>query len=101
MFNLIETYSKEIQNGRTPMGVSFAIMEEVGELARELRVKYDDTCYKEEGKDGILGESCDILISLIDLLVLEGFTEEQILETIKEKCEKWKNKTISFQNKER
>ena len=100
MFNLIKTYSKEIQNGRTPVGVSFAIMEEVGELARELRVKYDDSCYKEEGKDGILGETCDILVSLIDLLILEGYTEEQVINTIKNKCEKWKSKTLIHKMKE-
>lgn len=100
MFNLIKKYSDEIKNERSSVGVSLAIMEEVGELARELRVKYDDSCYKEKGKDGILGESCDILISLIDLLILEGYTEEQVINSIKNKCEKWKSKTLIHKMKE-
>lgn len=92
MYKIIEETSKSIKNEREPQNVFLQVLEEVGELSKELRVKYDTTSYKQEGKDGILGESCDILISLIDLLILEGYTEEDINKTVVKKCNKWKSK---------
>lgn len=92
MYKIVEETSKSIQNGRTSKNVFLQVVEEVGELSKELRVKYDNTSYKQEGEDGILGESCDILVSLIDLLILEGYTEEEINQTVSKKCNKWKSK---------
>lgn len=92
MYKIIEETSKSIKNEREPQNVFLQVIEEVGELSKELRVKYDSTSYKQEGEDGILGESCDILISLIDLLILEGYTEEDINRTVVKKCDKWKSK---------
>lgn len=98
MFKTVENVSKKINNGRTPDKVFYQLVEEVGELSKEVRTKYDPTSYKKEGVDGILGESCDILISLLDFLMLQGFKEEQIIETIVKKCNKWENKTKDIKN---
>lgn len=92
MFKVVENVSKKINNGRTPDKVFYQVVEEVGELSKEVRAKYDQNYYKKEGEDGILGESCDILISLLDFLILQGFTEQQVIETINKKCNKWNNK---------
>lgn len=92
MFKTIKEVSNSINNGRKPQNVFYKVVEEVGELGQEIQTKYDPLAYKEKGKDGILGESCDILIALIDLLILEGYTEDEIKTTIINKCNKWKNK---------
>lgn len=81
-----------IENGRTVPSVMMAISEECGELAREVRVKHMPDCYKEEGVDGILGEGCDVVISTIDLMLLEGYSEEQIEKMIDSKLSKWISK---------
>lgn len=82
----------KINNGRTVPSVMLAITEECGELAKEVRIRYMADCYKKEGVDGILGEGCDIIISTLDLLFLEGYSEEQIKETISKKISKWISK---------
>lgn len=94
IFEIIESYSKKVKTERHPKNVFLQVVEEVGELGKEIRVKYDDNYYKQGDVDGIIGESCDILISLLDLMVLEGLTKDEILETINKKCQKWlKNNT--------
>lgn len=91
IYSIISTFSKNIGIPRKPKDVFLQVVEEVGELGKEIRVKYDDNYYKKGDIDGILGESCDILIALIDILTLEGFTKEEIEETIIKKCMKWEN----------
>lgn len=86
---IIATQCMGIKNERTPMTIMMQLMSEVGELAEELRVKNDPSFYKEEGKDGILGEGCDILIALVDLLIQSGYKAEDIIETAKTKMDKW------------
>lgn len=94
MFKTIAKISNMIQNDRHPQHVFLQVVEEIGELSKEIRTKYDKTSYKQEGVDGILGESCDILISLIDMLILEGYAEEDIMKTINNKLDKWKSKSM-------
>ena len=90
IYSIISTFSKEIRTGRKPKDVFLQVVEEVGELGKEIRVKYDPNYYKKGDEDGILGESCDILIALIDILTIEGFSREEIEETVLKKCIKWK-----------
>lgn len=93
LINTIYNTAEVIKNGRTPTSVFLSISEEVGELAKELNVKYQESCYKTGDEDGILGESCDVLIGVIDLLFLEGHSREEILSTLESKLSKWKSKT--------
>lgn len=88
-------YVNAIKTPRKSEHVILHAMSELGELSEELRKKYYKNFYKkEQGKDGVLGEGCDVIITLIDLLIQEGFTEEQISETISRKCEKWYMKNL-------
>ena len=65
-------------------------MEEVGELSTEVRVKYG-TSYKEGDKDGILGEGCDAILCILDLIYVDNpdISSEKIIEILKFKSSKW------------
>lgn len=78
---------------RHPMNVMMQLMSEVGELAQEMRVVNDENYYKSAGKDGILGEACDVLISLIDLISQNGYTLGDIERVTETKLQKWTEKT--------
>lgn len=97
--DIIATQCMGIKNERTPMTVMMQLMSEVGELAEELRVKNDPSFYKSEGKDGILGEGCDILIALIDLLIQSGYKANDIITTSQVKLNKWWNKSEEHRRK--
>ena len=90
IFLIINEFSQKIKTIRKPKDVFLQVVEEVGELGKEIRVKYDPNYYKKGDEDGILGESCDIIIALIDILALEGFSKEEVEKTIIQKCIKWK-----------
>ncbi|MGL5713211.1 MAG: hypothetical protein ACRCX2_09345 [Paraclostridium sp.] len=96
MIDILEEVFKTgemIENDRDVQSVFLAISEETGELAREVRVLTAHDCYKEAGEDGIIGETCDIIIAALDLLFVSGFTKEQARETIIKKLNKWYEKT--------
>ena len=95
VLDMIKNTSNSITNSRTPLTIMMQLTSEVGELAEELRVKYDDSFYKGEGKDGVLGEGCDCLIALLDLLYKSGYTQEDIARVTKTKLEKWHDKASS------
>lgn len=93
IYDIIKKTSNEVKNNRKPQDVFLQVVEEVGELSKEMRIKHDKGYYKKDaGPDGIIGEGCDILISLIDLLILEGYDEQCIIDNINKKCNKWKSK---------
>lgn len=98
ILDIIHKVSNEIDNGRTVPSIGYAVSEEVGELSKEIRVKYMPDCYKDGDKDGILGEACDIVISTIDLMYVEGYTKEDIINTIIKKTTAWKNKATKSNN---
>lgn len=67
------------------------LMEEVGELAKEVNI--DQGFVKAEpGKDGILGEAVDTIIVALDLIYVNNpnISEEDIEKVIAAKCKKWK-----------
>lgn len=81
---------------RHPMNVMMQLMSEVGELAQEMRVINDENYYKSAGKDGVLGEACDVLISLIDLISQSGYTLGDIERVTETKLQKWTQKTEGY-----
>ncbi|MGL5962885.1 MAG: hypothetical protein ACRCZ2_00580 [Fusobacteriaceae bacterium] len=96
MIDILEEVFKTgemIENDRDVQSVFLAVSEETGELAREVRVLTAHDCYKEAGEDGILGESCDVVIATLDLLFISGYTKEQVRDTITKKLNKWYEKT--------
>lgn len=92
MIKTVFEIGDSINNGRSATSIALAVCSEAGELAEEVRKIHCADFYKVPGKDGILGEGCDVLISVIDLLNKEGYTEEQILETVRSKANEWRNK---------
>ena len=82
-----------IKNDRDISGIFMQAVSEIGELGEEVRIKTDKSYYrKDEGKDGILGEACDTIIALTDLLNIAGYTLEDIDRVISSKLNKWEQK---------
>lgn len=72
-------------------GAFLSLSEEVGELATELAIKYRQSD-KKKGPDGIKGECADVIICAIDIMALQGCSEDEIIELIKTKNKKWREK---------
>lgn len=87
--------SSEIIDGRTTDDVLSKLFEEVGELAVEVRIK-NGKCYKVAGKDGIIGESVDVINCALDMIYLENpnLTEEDLIPIFQKKLDKWKGKNV-------
>ena len=82
----------KIINGRDITSIFMQLASEVGELAEEVRIKTDPKYYKQPGKDGILGEGCDVIIAVVDLLHIAGYAKPEIHNTIIDKLNKWESK---------
>lgn len=85
----IKTFSTiAIKNGRRSRAnfIALKLGEEVGELHQEVNIAFN--CLgKTPGKDGVVGESCDVALVAIDqavdyLVCVEGMGTEQALEEI-------------------
>ncbi len=68
------------------------LQEEVGELAAEILIdnKSAGSKHKEPGKDGVLGESVDVIIVALSIFFAQGGTIASLDELISKKCEKWR-----------
>lgn len=95
IIEIVKGYSDKIKNNRKPIEIALQVSSETGELMDEVRRSEVPGFYKKPGVDGILGESCDVMIAVLDLLFKKGYTEKDITDTIKKKCEKWYNKMTS------
>lgn len=95
IIEIVKGYSDKIKNDRKPIEIALQVSSETGELMDEVRRSEVPGFYKKPGVDGILGESCDVMIAVLDLLFKKGYTEKDITDTIKNKCEKWYNKMTS------
>lgn len=95
IFDVVSKFSKEINDGRTMYKVLTHLTEELGELATEVQIR-EGNSYKNEGVDGVLGEAIDVIVVAMDLIYLNSSqtTEQQIIDVVRRKCEKWKDKTI-------
>lgn len=92
LFKVYETGNR-IKNDRDISGIFMQAVSEIGELGEEVRIKTDKSYYrKNEGKDGILGEACDVIIAVTDLLNIAGYTLEDIDRVISSKLNKWEHK---------
>ncbi len=82
--------SDKVNNGRTAENILCSLVEEVGELAKEVRIRSGNT-YKKPGKDGILGEAVDVIQNALDLVrkMHPEATVEDLLEINRNKCAKW------------
>lgn len=92
MRSIIERCSG-IKTERNTSGVVMKLVEEVGEIATEVNIKYHGA-YKKAGVDGIKGECIDALICIFDILNLEGVCIEEVESMIDLKVNKWKEKIL-------
>ena len=98
--SLIETIfktSRTIPVKRTEYTVLSHAMAELGELAEEVTISCGES-YKTAGPDGVIGESIDTIICLVDMIHVHAknqgieITEEQLIEIAKKKLAKWESK---------
>lgn len=96
---VIET-SKKINNKRTVLDVLCSVQEELGELAKEVRIKYGNS-YKKPDKDGVFGESVDVFAALIDLMYVDNpeLTEKEVSDYLQTKLNKWETKEKDHERK--
>ena len=80
---------------RTRLSALCSLVEEVGELSTEVAIS-ENLSYKERGPDGVVGEAIDVIICAIDLIRIDSpnITEEEILDILETKCDKWMLKTL-------
>lgn len=85
-----------IAPGRHPYNVLSKLVEEVGELAKEVNIE-EGFIPQPRGKDGIIGECADVINCTVDLLFLyyPDMTEEVFAQIMQAKLDKWRN---YFQN---
>lgn len=90
MINEILNYCKAVKNNRDHDSVFLHSLSEMTELDEELELKANG---ESPGPDGIIGESIDVILCMVDLIYQEDpdITEEQIREIALKKCKKWKD----------
>lgn len=84
----ILTVCRNIKHDRTVDSVVGHMRGEIVELMEEVsNVKHGIP----EGDDGVLGESCDVILTLVDLVykINPSITAEDFEATIAKKLEKW------------
>lgn len=100
MTTLLETIlktSRTIPVKRTEYTVLSHLMAEVGELAEEVTISVGES-YKTAGPDGVIGETIDSIICLVDMIFVHSrklgieLTEEQLIEIAQQKLAKWESK---------
>ena len=95
--------SKRIPFKRNEYVVLAHTMEEVGELAEEITISCG-TSYKKSGPDGVIGESIDAIICLVDMIYVHAqkngieITEEELIEIANKKLNKWEEKCKQYTN---
>lgn len=81
-----------IAPARTRYEVLSKMMEEVGELAQEVGIA-EGYQSREPGKDGIIGEAVDVIITALDLIYVSNpdIARMDIIDILNKKLNKWKN----------
>lgn len=98
LINQILEVSRRIPVYREEYSILAHTMEEVGELAQEISIVCGGKSYKEQGPDGIIGESIDAILCLVDMIYIHAqkngidITEEQLMEIAQKKLNKWEDK---------
>lgn len=97
--DVILNASWEVEDNRSKYYVLSKVGEEFGELSTEVGIVMGDS-YKDPGKDGVIGEAIDVIISTLDLIYLEKpmITEEELIAIAIPKLEKWKAKVKARQD---
>lgn len=98
LINQILEVSRIIPVERDEYTILAHTMEEVGELAQEITIKVGGKSYKKQGPDGVIGESIDAILCLVDMIYIHAekngieITEELLMEIAQQKLNKWQEK---------
>ena len=86
--DIVRTFSREIQNGRTLADAARHTGSELFELHDEIALVASG---QPEGQDGVVGEAIDIIACARDVIFLHDpqITDEKINAILLAKCEKW------------
>lgn len=102
LINQILGVSRRIPVYREEYSILAHTMEEVGELAQEISIVCGGKSYKQQGPDGIIGESIDAILCLVDMIYIHAqkngidITEEQLMEIAQKKLDKWEDKCQQY-----
>ncbi len=96
LFQTIQLTSEQIEDGRGCAYILAHTMEEIGELAKEVAIEYLNSGKKPD-VDGIVGETVDAIICLVDMLYVHcpELDEQDIIDIANKKLTKWKNRRSS------
>lgn len=85
LFSVVFEAARLVKNGRNKLDVYAHMGSEFRELGLEIVGRGD-------GKDGVIGESIDIIACAIDQIFVENpdITEADLIPVMERKCEKWK-----------
>jgi NTP pyrophosphatase (non-canonical NTP hydrolase) len=100
LFEAIREVSALIKDRRQPYQVMAKQMEELGEMATEINIS-QGYMKRAPGKDGVVGEGADVLVTTIDQILLASpyITEDELVEIVTKKLSKWLNYyTTNFPN---
>ena len=98
LINQILAVSRSIPVDRDEYSILAHTMEEVGELAQEISIAVGGKSYKQQGPDGIIGESIDAILCLVDMIHVHAekngieISEEMLMEIAQKKLNKWEEK---------
>jgi len=92
---------EHISSPRTTADILIHAMTEMGELALEIQID-EGKSYKQSGEDGIVGEALDVIVCMIDIIYKQlgpFLEEEQLLERIRPKLQKWESKQMLIESR--
>jgi NTP pyrophosphatase (non-canonical NTP hydrolase) len=94
LYETVRAVGSRIKDDRDQYTVLASATEELGELAQEIRIANGHS-YKEEGKDGIVGEAIDVIACALDLIYITNpnITCSELNDMLAKKCAKWLSNT--------
>jgi hypothetical protein len=94
IFDLTKSYGDSIKNGRTPLQIYNHSTTEINELVEEIS---NHVRGLPAGEDGIIGESIDVILCMIDLIQTydSSFTNEDFMKYCEKKLNKWRDKNVN------
>lgn len=92
LLDIVRYYSDNIEDGRSNEDIFDHLKKESVELGAEI---FSENMGYDPGDDGIVGESVDVIVCALDLIFKDkpDITNNEILEIVSRKLEKWKTKT--------
>lgn len=84
---------RAIKDDRTIVKPMLKLTEEVGELSTEVSVILGQLPKSKSGKDGVIGEACDVIIAAIDVIHQDNpqVKPDDIRRVIGTKLVKWRD----------